>query len=276
VVTTVAPGVCIEVLLHLADIPCAEVFAMEHQREKARKAFNELAVPQQEQILNDYSGLAKVALMWARARGSCAPDSDAEFDLAQKVAHGLQLARTLCPTKPAQEWTHQEVIGLGEYRMHHLKVIVAPTPFRPLPTPGDRLAAYGRAITAKELSHEWGVPDNSIAKRMKAGSLPYFHICTCLRFCPVTIARSIQTVFNRVDQPSVIERLIAWGHDGDGNGLAALLYVSYKTILKAANSETLPCYRDGTLVRFNGRAVARWLNAQMDAAQPPRRKPPRG
>jgi hypothetical protein len=91
---------------------------------------------------------------------------------------------------------------------------------------------------------------------------------SCLRFCPITIARSIQTVFDRVDRPSLIEHLILCG-GMDAEGLAVLFYVDYKTIMKAKDQGTLPYYREGSLVRFNGRAVARWLMAQMYGAEQP-------
>jgi hypothetical protein len=140
---------------------------------------------------------------------------------------------------------------------------VVPAQPQPEFTLGDRLAQYGRAITAAELSREQGISLNRISRRMKTGSLPYFHVCTRLRFCPITIARSTQTGFDRVDGPSLIERLIACDHDMDAKELAPLFYVSYKTIMKEKDQGTLPYYQEGVSVRFKGRAVAQWLMAQM-------------
>jgi excisionase family DNA binding protein len=192
--------------------------------------------------------LTHLACLRARSHGSGASDE------IMRVAYGLQVAYVLNPMKPSSEYAFEELLALANRDGSFEKLGVAPIPT----PPGDRLATYGRAITAKELARELGVSVNSIAKRH-----PCFHVCTCLRFCPVTIARSIQTVFDRSDQPTIIERLNDCKHGMDGYELAALLGVDYKTIMKAKDEGTIPYYREGSLVRFNGRAVARWLTVQM-------------
>jgi hypothetical protein len=251
-------------------------------------------MPQQVEVSKDYSqvpkeffALAEVAWLKVLNRGSVPRGGEEEFQLVRRVGHGLEIAHALAPAKPCSEWTFEELSALGDYRMGQLKVAV-PVPTLP-PTPADRLVQYGRAITIEELVRELGGSLSSIAKRQ--GVLyPCFHVCSCLRFCPVTIARSIQTVFTRVDGfPSLIDHLIACDHGMDAEELKVLFHVDYKTIMKAKDEGTLPFYREGSLVRFNGRAVARWLRVQMygevqpgitldlpESSKVPPRRPPKG
>jgi len=56
--------------------------------------------------------------------------------------------------------------------------------------------------------------------------------------------------------PDHIKRI---GHALTANELAALLAVSRITIFKLARAGRIPCFRIGTCVRFDARAVATWL-----------------
>jgi len=56
-----------------------------------------------------------------------------------------------------------------------------------------------------------------------------------------------------------IERM---GRALTANELAVMLNVSKITIFKHAKAGRIPCFRIGTCVRFDPRAIANWLRAQ--------------
>jgi excisionase family DNA binding protein len=56
--------------------------------------------------------------------------------------------------------------------------------------------------------------------------------------------------------PDQIERI---GHAITAVDLAQLLGVSRVTIFKQAKAGRIPCFRIGTCIRFDPRAVAEWL-----------------
>jgi excisionase family DNA binding protein len=55
-------------------------------------------------------------------------------------------------------------------------------------TLADRIERIGRALTAKELAEMLSVSKITIFKQAKAGRIPCFHIGTCVRFDPRTVA----------------------------------------------------------------------------------------
>jgi excisionase family DNA binding protein len=57
--------------------------------------------------------------------------------------------------------------------------------------------------------------------------------------------------------PDQIERI---GHAITAVDLAQLLGVSRVTIFKQAKAGRIPCFRIGTCIRFDPRAVAEWLH----------------
>jgi len=64
-------------------------------------------------------------------------------------------------------------------------------------------------------------------------------------------------------QPSTLaEQIERSGRALTARELAAMLSVSTITIFKQAKAGRIPCFRIGTCVRFDPRAVANWLRAQ--------------
>ena len=64
-------------------------------------------------------------------------------------------------------------------------------------------------------------------------------------------------------QPSTLaDRIEHLGRALTARELADLLNVSKITIFKLAKAGRIPCFRIGTCVRFDPRAVANWLRAQ--------------
>jgi excisionase family DNA binding protein len=55
----------------------------------------------------------------------------------------------------------------------------------------ERIATFGRAMTADELAGILGVSRITIFKHAKDGRMPCFRIGTCVRFCPQTVANWI-------------------------------------------------------------------------------------
>ena len=58
------------------------------------------------------------------------------------------------------------------------------------------------------------------------------------------------------------EQIEQTGHALTANELADILRVSRITIFKHAKAGHIPCFRIGTCVRFDPRAVANWLRSQ--------------
>jgi len=64
-------------------------------------------------------------------------------------------------------------------------------------------------------------------------------------------------------QPSTLaDQIERIGRALTARELAAMLSVSTITIFKQAKAGRIPCFRIGTCVRFDPRAVANWLRAQ--------------
>jgi excisionase family DNA binding protein len=64
-------------------------------------------------------------------------------------------------------------------------------------------------------------------------------------------------------QPSTLaDRIERIGRALTANELADMLNVSRITIFKHAKAGRIPCFRIGTCVRFDPRAIANWLRAQ--------------
>jgi excisionase family DNA binding protein len=65
-----------------------------------------------------------------------------------------------------------------------------PGPDRRKPkTVADQIASYRGALTARELSSLLSISVVTIFKMAASGRLPSFRVGSCVRFCPVTIAR---------------------------------------------------------------------------------------
>jgi excisionase family DNA binding protein len=58
---------------------------------------------------------------------------------------------------------------------------------------------------------------------------------------------------------SIADQIEKTGHALTAEDLAELLSVSKVTIFKQAAAGRIPCFRIGTCVRFDPRAVATWL-----------------
>jgi excisionase family DNA binding protein len=64
-------------------------------------------------------------------------------------------------------------------------------------------------------------------------------------------------------QPSTLaDQIERIGRALTANELADILNVSKITIFKQAKAGRIPCFRIGTCVRFDPRAIANWLRAQ--------------
>ena len=61
------------------------------------------------------------------------------------------------------------------------------------------------------------------------------------------------------DANSLPDRIEQFGHALTAAELAQLLAVSRITVFKMAKAGRIPCFRIGTCVRFDPRAVAQWL-----------------
>ena len=61
---------------------------------------------------------------------------------------------------------------------------------------------------------------------------------------------------------SIADSIEQLDHALTASELARILKVHKLTIYRQAHSGTLPCFRIGTAVRFDPRAVAAWLRAQ--------------
>ena len=77
-------------------------------------------------------------------------------------------------------------------------------------------------------------------------------------------AQFLQSVSAAVKgQPSTLaEQIERSGRALTAKELAQMLSVSTITIFKQAKAGRIPCFRIGTCVRFDPRAVANWLRAQ--------------
>ena len=60
---------------------------------------------------------------------------------------------------------------------------------------------------------------------------------------------------------SLPDRIEQYGHALTASELAELLAVSRITVFKLAKAGRIPCFRVGTCVRFDPRAVAKWLRS---------------
>jgi len=69
---------------------------------------------------------------------------------------------------------------------------IADPKVHPLPVSiRNRIANFGRAMTATDLAGILAVSEITIYKHAKAGRIPCFRIGTCVRFCPQTVAEWI-------------------------------------------------------------------------------------
>jgi excisionase family DNA binding protein len=74
------------------------------------------------------------------------------------------------------------------------------------------------------------------------------------------LSKSVTSV---VGQPSTLaDRIEQIGRALTAKELASMLNVSKITIFKHAKAGRIPCFRIGTCVRFDPRAIANWLRAQ--------------
>jgi excisionase family DNA binding protein len=53
----------------------------------------------------------------------------------------------------------------------------------------DLIAQTGHALTANELAAILGVSHVTVFKQAKAGRIPCFHVGTCVRFDPFSVAK---------------------------------------------------------------------------------------
>ena len=61
------------------------------------------------------------------------------------------------------------------------------------------------------------------------------------------------------ESKSLADVIESYRHDLKAAELAELLAVSRITVFKLAKAGRIPCFRVGTCVRFDPRAVAKWL-----------------
>jgi len=52
----------------------------------------------------------------------------------------------------------------------------------------ERIAAFGKAMTAEQLADVLGISAITIYKHAKAGKIPSFRVGTCVRFCPKAVS----------------------------------------------------------------------------------------
>jgi len=62
--------------------------------------------------------------------------------------------------------------------------------------------------------------------------------------------------------PSLADHIEQLGRALTADELAEILTVSRVTVFKQAKSGRIPCFRIGTCVRFDPRAIAAWLRRQ--------------
>ncbi len=70
------------------------------------------------------------------------------------------------------------------------------------------------------------------------------------------------TVVPKGQPPTLADQIERIGRALTAKELAQILSVSKITIFKQAKAGRIPCFRIGTCVRFDPRAVANWLRAQ--------------
>jgi excisionase family DNA binding protein len=75
-------------------------------------------------------------------------------------------------------------------------------------------------------------------------------------------ARLVPSVSAVAKGQTLADRIELIGRALTAKELARLLSVSTITIFKQAKAGRIPCFRIGTCVRFDPRAVANWLRAQ--------------
>ena len=67
--------------------------------------------------------------------------------------------------------------------------VVELTDVSPIASVRDRIAGFGKAMSAEQLAGILGVSEITVYKHAKAGKIPSFRIGTCVRFCPQTVAQ---------------------------------------------------------------------------------------
>lgn len=99
----------------------------------------------------------------------------------------------------------------------------------------------------------------SASKRGPPNTATYFLLTYYDVFNVGDLREFIHPGVSMSDVQSLADRIEQFGHALKAVELAELLSVSPISIYKLAKANRLPCFRIGSCVRFDPRAVARWL-----------------